>query len=90
MSCGVGCKHGWDLPLLWLWFRPTDVAPIRPLVWVPPYAVGVTLKRKKNSYTILNKSNKSERGRWMPYDVIYLRNLKYGTNYHIYKTETKS
>ena len=21
MSCGVGCRHGWDAMLLWLWHR---------------------------------------------------------------------
>ena len=47
MSCGVGRRHGSDLALLWLWCRPAAVAPIRPLVWEPPYAVGVALKRQK-------------------------------------------
>ena len=26
--------------LLWLWCRPAATAPIRPLAWEPPYAVG--------------------------------------------------
>ena len=30
MSCGVGCRHGSDLGLLWLWCRLTGVALIRP------------------------------------------------------------
>ena len=38
MSCGVGCKHSWDLALLWLWRRPMATAPIRPLAWEPPQA----------------------------------------------------
>ena len=33
MSCGVGCRRGWD--------------PIKPLVWESPYALGVALKSKK-------------------------------------------
>ena len=33
--------------LLWLWCKPGAIAPIRPLVWEPPYATGVTLKRQK-------------------------------------------
>ena len=33
--------------LLWLWCRPVATAPIRPLVWEPPYAMGVALKKKK-------------------------------------------
>jgi len=43
MSCGVGLRHGSDL--LWLWLAAT--APIRPLAWEPPYAVGAALKGKK-------------------------------------------
>ena len=33
--------------LLWLRYRLAAVAPIQPLVWEPPYAVGVTPKSKK-------------------------------------------
>ena len=33
--------------MLWLWYRPATVAPIGPLAWEPPYAVGVALKIKK-------------------------------------------
>ena len=47
MSCGVGRRCGLDLALLWLWGRPAAVAPIRPLPWELPYAVGVALKGKK-------------------------------------------
>ena len=32
-----------------LWCRPAAVAPIRPLAWEPPYAVGVALKNKIKS-----------------------------------------
>ena len=28
MSCGVGCKHGSDPVLLWLWCRPAATTPI--------------------------------------------------------------
>ena len=28
MSCGVRPRHGLDLVLLWLWFRPAAAAPI--------------------------------------------------------------
>ena len=38
VSCGVGCRHGSDPALLWLWRRPAATAPIRPLAWEPPYA----------------------------------------------------
>ena len=52
MSCGVGRSHGWDLALLWLWCKPAAVAPIQPLAWELPYAVGVALKRKKKEKNI--------------------------------------
>ena len=44
MSRGVGCRHGLDPILLWLWYRLTAVALIGPLVWEPPYAASVALK----------------------------------------------
>ena len=47
MSCGVGRRYGSDPALLWLWRRPAATAPTGPLVWEPPYAVGVALKRTK-------------------------------------------
>ena len=47
MSCGVGCRLGLDLALLWLWTKPVATAPIGPLAWEPPYAAGVALKRQK-------------------------------------------
>ena len=47
MSCGVGCRHGSDPALLWLWHGPAAAAQIRPLAWELPYASGVALKWKK-------------------------------------------
>ena len=47
MSCGVGCKCGSDLLLLWLWHRPAATAPIRPLVGEPPYAACPPTKNKR-------------------------------------------
>ena len=44
MSCGVGCRRGSDLMLLWLW--PAAVAPIRPLAWECPCAASAALKKK--------------------------------------------
>ena len=54
MSCGVGCRHGLNPELLWLWRRPTAMATIRPLAWEPPYAMGEAQemgkkKRKKRN-----------------------------------------
>ena len=58
MSCGVGRRRGSDPALLWLWRRLVAMAPIRPLVWEPPYAAGTAQemakrqkkKKKKESY----------------------------------------
>ena len=44
VSCGVGHRLGSDPELLWLWHRPAAVAPIQPLAWELPYAMGVALK----------------------------------------------
>ena len=44
VSCGVGLRHSWAPALLWLWCTLTAVAPIPPLAWELPYAVGVALK----------------------------------------------
>ena len=50
-----------DPALLWLWCRPTAVAPIRPLTWEPPCAAGAALKgqktkKKKKKKSIYNKN----------------------------------
>ena len=37
-----------DLALLWLYCTPAAVAPVGPLAWEPPYAVGAALKRQKD------------------------------------------
>ena len=37
-------------PLLWLWRKLAAAAPIRPLAWELPYAMGVALERKKEIY----------------------------------------
>ena len=58
MNCGVGCRRGSDPALLWLWRRPMATAPIRPLVWEPPYAVGVALE--------IAKRQKKKKGRNEP------------------------
>ena len=47
MSYGVGCRHGSDPEMLWLWCRLAATAPIRPPAWEPPYATGAPLKRQK-------------------------------------------
>ena len=47
MNYDIDCRHGLDMVLLWLWRRLAAVAPIRPLVWEPPYALGGALKSQK-------------------------------------------
>ena len=47
--CGVGCRHGSDLALLWLWRRPVATAAILHPAWEPPYATGVALKRQEKN-----------------------------------------
>ena len=37
-------KH---MALLWLWCRPAARAPVQPLAWELPHAMGVALKRQK-------------------------------------------
>ena len=46
MSCGVGCRCGLDMALLWLWCRPAAVTLIRLLAWEYPEAAGAALKSK--------------------------------------------
>ena len=51
MSYGVGCRRSSDPALLWLWHRLAATAPIRPLAWEPPHAMGAAhemAKRQKN------------------------------------------
>ena len=47
VNCGVGQRLGSDPELPWLWRRLAAVAPLGPLIWEPPYAVGVALKSSK-------------------------------------------
>ena len=44
VSCGIGHRLGSDPVLLGLWHRSAAAAPIRPLAWELPYALGVALK----------------------------------------------
>jgi len=55
MSYGVGRRCGLDPLLLWLWCRPAATAPIGPLAWESPYAMGEALKRQKD-----NNNNKKK------------------------------
>ena len=39
ISCGVNCRCGLDLALLWLWRRPAAAAPAQKLLYAAPVAV---------------------------------------------------
>jgi len=49
VSCGVGRRGGLDPVLLWLWHGLVATAPIRPLAWERPYAVGAALEEGKKT-----------------------------------------
>ena len=49
MNCGVGCRHGLDPALLWLWHRQVAMDPIQPLAWEPSYAMGVAQEMAKKT-----------------------------------------
>ena len=55
MSCGVGRRRSSGLVFLWLWCRLAAVAPVRPLAWEPPYAIGAALKDKTKEQTNKNR-----------------------------------
>ena len=63
MSCGVDSSHGSDPVLLWLWCRLAATAPICPLAWEPPYAMGAGLKSKKKKRKQAKKRNDKEEPR---------------------------
>ena len=44
----VGRRCSSDPVLLWLWHRPAATAPIRPLAWELPCAMGAALKKTKD------------------------------------------
>ena len=67
MSCGLGRRRGSNPALLWLWGRPAAAAPIRPLAWEPPYAVGVALKSKKKKKIFFCKGKGSLKGLLIPF-----------------------
>ena len=52
LSCGVGLGHSLDTMLLWLWCGLAAVAPIRPLAWERPHAMGAALKSNKKKKVI--------------------------------------
>ena len=71
MSCGVGRRWGSDPALQWLWRRLVATAPIRPLPWEPPYAMGVALEKSKEKRKRKLKINKFKVPSW--WDVVSLK-----------------
>ena len=76
MSCGVGHRSVSDL--MWLWLRPAAVAPIGPLSWELPYAVGVALK-SKNKQTNKKKQIKKPGTKTILYICTWLYQNLMGT-----------
>ena len=74
MSCGVGGRLGLDPKLLWLWCRPVTTAPIRPLAWEPPYAVGAALEKAKRWK---DKKQKTKQDCGFDFDPRYLNLCNY-------------
>ena len=73
VNCGVACRHGLDLALLWLWHRLEAAAPIGLLAWEPPYAMGLALekskKKKKKRHTPTHTKHCS-----LNYSILLVRN----------------
>ena len=57
VSCDVGRRFGSDPEVLWQWRRLAAAAPIRPIAWKLPYAVGAALKRPKKKKKGKKKKN---------------------------------
>ena len=57
VSCGVGCRHGLDPVLLWLWRRPMATAPVGLLAWESPCAAGAALEKTKKKMLKLCNTN---------------------------------
>ena len=56
VNYGVGCRHGLDPMLLWLWHRPAAIPLIWPPAWEFPHAWHVALKSNK----YINKGKKEK------------------------------
>ena len=75
MSCGVGCRLGSDLELLWLWHRLAAPAPIRPLAWEPPYVSGAAVKKQKTKNK--NKNKNKNKKNLMLREYLFLKSSSY-------------
>ena len=78
----VGCRHGSDPALLWLWQWLAAVAPIRPPAWEPPCAASAALKKKKKKKEwINNKVLMYSTGNNIQYSVINYNGKEYEEEY---------
>ena len=82
MSCGVGRRCGSDLAWLWLWCRLAAAAPIGPLAWEPPYAMGAAPKRQQQKQQQQKKKKKkrerereNKSGAWIKSQEIWVLKL---------------
>ena len=66
MSCGVDYRHSSDLVVLWLCHRLAATAPIQPLAWDRPYAVGGALKNTKKE----RKKKANGRAGWINCEML--------------------
>ena len=56
----MGHRCSLDPALLWLWCRLAPAAPIQPLAWELPYAMGVAIKTKPKKYIQAEKEKELE------------------------------
>ena len=70
----VFAQWGKDPTLLWLWRRPVAIAPIRPLEWEPPYAMGAAPEKAKRQKKKKKKSLSNAR-EGVPIVVQWVKNL---------------
>ena len=62
MSCRVGCRHGMDPVLLWLWPRPAAAALIQPLAWeLPRTFINCRYSSKKQKNKNKNKKTPKQK-----------------------------
>ena len=68
VSSGVGRRHSSDPVLLCLWIRLASVAPIPPLAWELPFAMGEALKR----HIHMQKKNLQNRNRLKDFETKFI------------------
>ena len=88
MTCGVGRRCGLDPALLWLWCRLVATAPIRPLAWEPPYAVGAALEKTKEKKGKNNVLHLDCHGSFNTVQVCQ-NSLNFKYNVHLNKADKK-